>query len=156
MTTELKKEVKEVHSGFPWGLVASASLFAFALAALVSLVTSFVMKPDFAKKIKLKNNLAIEGDLNIVEESISFADTKKIITRNIFNKEGKVPEDDGKKNKKSGYEIATTLPLKLLGVIHGGAKFNGVAIIKDNRKPDPGSFIVGDEVPVKKVETVLV
>ncbi len=148
MTKPAKATIaKELGEGFPWGAARSASLSALALAVLTSFIVSLVMKPKINAKTKLKRGgLGIEGDLNLVEESISFADVKTIIKRNIFNRDGEVPGNDEKKNKNQGYEVATTLPVKLLGVIHGGAKFNGVAIIKDSRKPNPGSFVVGDEV----------
>ena len=106
MKTDLKKSLKDAREKFPWHLLGSAFLVAFACATAASFLVSLIMKPKLGKKTRLNNASIVQGDLNIVEESLSYADIKKIIERNIFNRDGKVPEDDDKKEENKGYELS--------------------------------------------------
>lgn len=91
--------------------------------------------------------------------SMSDAEMKKILARNLFNKEGELGDELPVENEKKEITdeiIKSTLPLKLLGTIYGGDPFSGIALVEDTNKKVTNSFMVGEYLSEGvKVEQIL-
>lgn len=123
----------------------------FFLANGISLFVAHLLlkEQDFhGEKIKLTADGG-SADISIRQKTIDRKDMEIIIERNLFNSEGKVPDDDSvrKDSKAVKGEIPNTdMPLKLNGIIYGGSSLTSIAVIENTSKKSISSFMLGDLV----------
>ncbi|MBC61369.1 MAG: hypothetical protein CMP11_02850 [Zetaproteobacteria bacterium] len=145
---EFNFKALQVLKNFPYKNISYIAIFSFILSFSVSLYFSKILLPDFGKKNKRKE---VESSL-ILERggaTLSDGDIGKIIERNIFNIEGKTGDTETivKRDKETIDEVLLSqLPMKLVGVIYGGDKLSGLALIERSKDKSINSFFVGDEI----------
>jgi len=137
----------------PWLITIAVSFF---LATVVSMVVLKILMPS-PDQLSMKKSPTSAG-LSETESSMNWAgsnqailDTalKKILERNIFNSSGENGVDQGMRN--ANEMSATTLPVKLLGVIFGGSSESSVAIVSNTAKSSVSSFLQGDRLEADAV-----
>ncbi len=142
--------VLRIVRGISPSLVLGLTVASFVLASALSLYVSSrflpLQKPVRGNLASLGRGLSLGG-----RKPLSKADVEKIIDRNIFNSEGKVGDSlDGASGPKSGRPsdrlVASSLPLKLVGVIFAGDPYNGLAMLEHTDKQKTSSYMVGDRI----------
>lgn len=135
-------------AGWPWRIASYSLVASFLVATVFSLVVSVYLKPELKtdKSNKRKTQIDFGSELSWVKETLTKAQTAFILDRNIFNSEGKYPDDDSKSEEDGEGDAATKLPLTLLGVISGGNLHNGIAIVRNTKTQinDTDSYLVDD------------
>ena len=107
----------------------------------------YVFNPEVSKGIKKKRSRAKKFS---EQSTMTSGDVRAIVKRNIFNLEGKVPDEDALDETSSdASKISedikkTTLPLSLVGIIYGGDPTSGLAVINNSKVKSINSFLVGD------------
>lgn len=134
---------------WPWVSFVAAIGVGFLSAVVVTTAISFLYEPD--KKLGGQTVPQVSINLPPDTQSITQNDVSTILKRNIFNIEGKVPEDEEAKQEEtpaySGNEaIKSKLPLVLHGTIYGGDPYSGLAMIEDTNRKSISSFMVGDSL----------
>ena len=143
---ELVYSLTEKTKDLPWKRYAlTISLGFIGAAALSSYFAAILFKEKInQKKLHSKTTPSFERQN---KSPVSDGDITNIIDRNIFNSEGKTPDEDKAQFLKNTDEIiATSLPLKLLGIIYGGSSKTGLAVIYHNTKKTSDSFMEGATV----------
>lgn len=121
----------------------------FILASGFSLYMSFVFLP-VSKTGRGKAKTGSES-FKFEKSKTSKADQEIILTRNIFNSDGKTGDSvDGVARpggpRVSDKPVKSDLPLKVVGIIFAGDSFNGLAMIENTQKKRTSSYMVGDTV----------
>lgn len=114
----------------------------FFVAFLASFGLQTLIKQE-AKKISISSGSFVSPSQKLYTDD----DLKNVIDRNIFNIDGKVPEEDTEKEEeviKKDEIKKTNLPLKLLGVIFSGDPEHGLAVIQNEKSKLVETFLVGD------------
>ena len=82
------------------------------------------------------------------QEKVTLTDVKikSILSRNLFNREGEVPEEENSTSQVyTGLEaIKSMLPFSCIGLIYAGDPHSGIAVMEDTAKHVANSFFVGD------------
>ncbi|MBP9706082.1 MAG: hypothetical protein KBD78_00455 [Oligoflexales bacterium] len=95
-------------------------------------------------------DLEIKNSSPLDARTLSSKDIKDIIDRNIFNSDGKVPDEDDEQKKQGGKGrgqlVPTSLPLKLHGTIYGSSSLASIAMIENTSKSIINSFLIGDRI----------
>ncbi|MEZ4741096.1 MAG: type II secretion system protein N [Bdellovibrionota bacterium] len=144
----IKDENLNFLLGLPWkGMVIVLSL-AFASATILSIfIGKFILPNQSIKRTTVQQNSVFTPAL---QASLNRTEIKSIVTRNIFNAEGKTgeetPDPNAVKKNLGGDAVETTLPLKLQGVIFGGDPNSGIALVEDTTQKSINSFMVGDTI----------
>ncbi len=124
----------------------------FFLANGLSLLVAHILLKEQDIRVSKKNISLAEGktsSVNIQQKTIGKKDISAILERNLFNSEGKFPDDETirKDNKAVKGEIPNSdLPLKLSGIIYGGNAYSSIAVIENTSKKSVSSFMMGDLV----------
>ncbi len=131
----------------PWRLYVFIVIGAFVSATVISTAFGYFLLSKFHSKVQTALLQDSGVGFNIPEEypTLSDADIKKILERNIFNSANEV----GTTAEKSVEEIPrTTLPIKVLGLIYAGSPEGGLAMIElsTGAKKGVSSYLVGDIV----------
>lgn len=126
------------------GVVLSISFFSAAVAALVA---SWLFFPKQVDKLpKLSVMVFDQAPPRRKGPTLTKDEISRIIARNIFNKEGKIPDDEIDKETKAGELVKTDLPLAIRGLIYAGDPYSGLVVIEDTSKKKTDSFMVGDYI----------
>lgn len=139
---ELLRYLKAIER-WPWTRLFFVAMIGFVAASAFSLIVAMMMLPDLKTLQSVRPTTQIVSDMNWVSETLTQAQIDRILKRNIFNQEGKFPDDDAEEDEE-GKEIETKLPLQLLGVISGGTLYNGIAIVKNTSNNTVDSYMVDD------------
>lgn len=128
------------------------------LAAVV--LSGFVMSQMMTSILANRSRLAVRGaDTLTAEASISKSSntrdlTKNIKDRNLFNSEGKFPDEKfggGASGGGAVFDInapckATSLPIDLVGTIYLGDSAKSMATVRDKTYSEADIYRVGDEI----------
>lgn len=115
----------------------------FIIASISTLAISYWFPPLSLLSTLVKNPSAASSwkeQVSLSEEKI-----KSIIDRNLFNREGTVPQEEKADTSYTGSEaIKSSLPFSCVGIIYGGDPHSGIAVMEDTAKHVANSFFVGD------------
>lgn len=127
-------------------------LFVAGLGFLASVATSIYLLKVVFPDIRTRTSLT-RGKTRIQQEhpTLSKRGIEAIIARNVFNKNGKLPEEDLLEEEETEdidtkVVIKSNLPLKLIGTIYGGDALSGLALIQNVPDRSQNSFLVGDVI----------
>lgn len=148
-TDEAMERMRRLVSGKAYGtyLRAGAALFAaYFLADTVSLFTdSFVPEPPAVPAPRVTKR---------DEKRASIEDYNSILSRNIFNSKGIIPEEEG--NLANGPARRTNLPLNLVGTVVLADELKSIAAIEDKSQnmvfPLRVDDSIADKIRVTKIE----
>ena len=149
----MKLEITDYDSLFnkfgqiPWVNALLVLAGSFIGAMVVSNVMSYLLVPEVSKSSDRVVRPAGATSISFDSESLNDADIQKILNRNLFNKEGTLGDVDptaGDGTTAGTGLTASTLPLKVVGIIYGGSPETGLATIENTQKSKISSFIVGD------------
>jgi type II secretion system protein C len=128
----------------------------YLLAVVASVGTmSYLMDSFYFVKGKVSHQVMGTQDFRISRTGPSSRELLKgIKDRNIFNSEGKFPEEkfgEGVKSSGAAFDInaecrPTTLQIQLLGTIFLGDRFNSIATVQDKNYSEADIYRVGDEI----------
>lgn len=142
----LEGYLKKVKS-FPIKMALYICGCSFLASIVTTLYVAELITPD--TKYSLNSSRVMP---NIKNEASTLSDHKVqvIVERNLFNKEGEVPQEDEFAIKKVVNDdekaIKSKLPLKLIGTIYGGNPFSGLAVVQNLSEKNMNSFLVGDSL----------
>ena len=130
----------------PWRLYLLVTVAAFVAATIISTAAGYFLLSKF-KSHEVLAPLDAGVVFNVPEEypTLTEADIKKILDRNIFNSANEVATGNGKSIEQIP---RTTLPIRVLGLIYSGSPEGGLAMIEasSGTKKGVSSFLVGDVV----------
>lgn len=138
--------------------IAVSALSSFVLALSISLgAAQFLISMDDKKGGK---SAAAGGVTAVVQErSIDDSDLDLIFSRNLFNSEGTLGDQEVEQVKEDVVTdeiIKSNLPLKLVGTIYSGDPYSGIALVEETSKSKTNSFMVGERItPETVVEQIL-
>jgi type II secretion system protein C len=124
--------------------------FGFGYTAILGFMAAFFSGLVCFEYLKNQpENLLLDAADPVLKEEELFSDDefKKIVARNVFNKEGELPTEDTEPKKKGLEKDAikkTDLSLKLLGTLWSGDRFSGIAVIEEQKEKKIETFLVGD------------
>jgi general secretion pathway protein C len=130
----------------PWRVIALTMGGAFLLATVVATIIAFLLTPrDPAAFVR---DTGVAASPIIPEPGITLdpAAVEAILSRNIFNSEGKVGDEKGKQKSEGDEMSITDLPIKVLGIIYGGDPFTGIALVENTSKKVTNSFLINDQI----------
>jgi type II secretion system protein C len=134
----------------PWKGILVTVTVSFVLANLGSTIISEILLSSGADDKKGRSPETRLGSAeNAGRSSFDESKVKKIVSRNIFNPDGKTGEEGDEKGPQTpvGPGVAkSNLPIKVLGIIYGGDPYSGISVIEDTAKRTRNSFMVGDDV----------
>lgn len=145
---EIDKKLATLVNGLSLKPLLLVLMSSFILSSTLSLVIAFFLVPVDRPP---KKSRIIAGSIPSQVKTLTEADQKAIIKRNIFNSEGKVgdaePEikNDGTKSV-LGSLVKSSLPIKVRGIIFSGDPQNGLAMLENTQKRKVKSYIIGDVV----------
>ena len=125
-------------------VLVSCMILASFIATLITALILGQIKP-----LTASTNLTLgRQELSITPTKPGAQAWKPIISRNLFNPEGTVADEDpaSSQKKTTGDMMATSLPFKLLGTVYGGDPYGGIAMIENTEKKSKNSFVVGDRL----------
>jgi type II secretion system protein C len=130
---------------WPWGGITFSAGVAFFVAVISSagITLFFELKPAGP----LKGDSTLQLAIPVSTVTLQQPDLIQIVKRNLFNKEGEVPDKDFVQEEKTEItqaRVKSKLPLVLHGTIFSGDQKNGVATIEDTNRQSIGVFVVGD------------
>ncbi len=133
----------------PWRSALLGMAVGFVLASLLSLLIGHFILPT-EKDLRIESNSAQDGEsgtiLDYRTETLTEIDIQQILDRNIFNSQGKFPEEDTQDEEGGPGIVESTLPLRLVGTISGGNPYIGIAIIENKEKNVVNSFMVTENI----------
>lgn len=115
----------------------------FVLASGVGLVAAALLMP---KPAPSRSGAVDDTPLVSVKESLTDAEFKTIIARNIFNSDGVSAADAARKDNLC-QPVKSDLPLKFTGVIYGGTKETSLVLLESTVSKETDTFLLGDTVP---------
>lgn len=124
------------------GVISSS----FLIASLLSLGLGYLVMPGS------KNSEFSSGENRLdykVGPSLSPADYNSIISRNIFNSEGKVGDSELEPTTTktvSGSLVKTDLPYKIIGLIFAGDPYHGLVLLEHQQRKRVKTYVAGDQV----------
>ncbi len=128
---------------FPLRLCLSVVAVAFIVASLSTSLVSYWFSPVSSLSAPSKSL----PPPFVWKEQVTLSDSKlkSIVDRNLFNREGAVPDEEDSKAVYTGLEaIKSTLPFSCVGIIYAGDPLSGIAVMEDTAKHVANSFFVGD------------
>jgi type II secretion system protein C len=146
----------DVISKLPWKPAVAVVAVGFTGATFLSVWLGQIILDHSTQPRALQGPPA--EPIHGTDPSIPRAAINQIVTRNIFNSDGKTGEDtpeESQGTKKPQHDIAvkTNLPIRVLGIIYGGDPFSGIAVVEDTSKQSVNSFMCHDTIA--KGSTVL-
>lgn len=144
----LKLEKLEWVTKLPWVGIGVLLSISFTIATLISILVGYQITPEYKKGAS--SNVPVTTAVRTAKnESLTPLQVRNIVERNLFNSEGKTPEDDEKRinpkvNNGSGIP-KSSLPLIVRGIIYGSKENSGLAVIEMKSK-SVNSFMVGDTI----------
>ena len=151
----LGKSLSSVVGNMSITVALSSIAAAFVVSNVITILSGFFLLPELKSKKGTKSTAAITG---LKPTTLNKQEIDQIISRNIFNSEGKVgedddPKDDGKKEIE-GDLIKSDLPLVLVGTIFAGDPVNGIALIEDKSNRSRNTVMVGESLPKHRAEVL--
>ena len=145
-------KIKSLILGF---CIAFMSTCLLSILFLVFYLNAFNPVKSIIQADKTSNSKFVKSNNAIkIPAGLSKDDQEVIKSRNLFNKEGTLGDDDkNKKNKISnagdGSIVKSNLPYRLVGTVYGSNPYNGIATIEDKLTKNKDSFVVGARIGPK-------
>ena len=139
-----QEKIKELLSKLNLKAISIILASSFILANVLSFTIDKIFYPKFNEVRKDNSSyLSITGGIySLPPETLEI-----IFDRNLFNKDGTLGDDSREKKEViSDRIVRSKLKLEVVGIIHGGTPYNGIAIIKDKERGVSNNFSVGDRI----------